>query len=441
MNKNKIIFAVIGMVLLLGFVFILKIVWGEKDTKKPTSSSDFTIWTLDSAESFNAFLGWFATFNPNYKDTKLNVVSFDNYSDYYMSLLWAFMTWRAPDLFVLNNSEGKYFDTQLYPASPEILDVDTFRKEYDLIFSQDLIQWFEVDGKTTEFLRGIPLGYQPLGMFYNFRILRGENLSTWAYMNDLVSRFAQNGESVLWIGNGSFVEHITAIIPQFLLQDGITSIDSPTSAMSSLSRYQIYGDETLDNKFNTLSQGLNVWENNIDLFSKWQVHIVFWYPSLLDQIDQKWFNSAFLRGGTFPMFSEGSGSVVVDYNYFVINKNNKNMPLALDVMRYFASPEGQKKYLETVPYRLPSRLSLLPARLEEPLKDGYSMKYKDFYNADFEYVSFWKWNVSMFENEVKKTLDDRVNWVVLFENFRKRVWCISKKMVTWENLTVSCDAK
>jgi hypothetical protein len=77
--------------------------------------------------------------------------------------------------------------------------------------------------------------------------------------------------------------------------------------------------------------------------------------------------------------------------------------------------------------------------LEEPLKDWYSLKYKDFYNSSFEQVSFYKANRQMYDSEVIKSLDDILNWTILFENFRKRVLCMSEKMITWENLAKSCE--
>jgi len=83
----------------------------------------------------------------------------------------------------------------------------------------------------------------------------------------------------------------------------------------------------------------------------------------------------------FPTYTPNSGNILVDYNYFVINKNTQNMGLSQDLMRYFASEVGQKSYLDIFAYYLPSRLSLLQERLEKNIKDGYPLKYKDFYDS------------------------------------------------------------
>jgi hypothetical protein len=60
------------------------------------------------------------------------------------------------------------------------------------------------------------------------------------------------------------------------------------------------------------------------------------------------------------------------------------------LLKYFSSEAGQQKYLETFSYYLPSMLSLIATRLEENLRNDYVIKYKDFYNSSFDFVSFNK---------------------------------------------------
>lgn len=443
MNKNKIIFAWIWIVIVVVFVFILKTLSAEpKSTSNTPKAGSFTLWTLDNSQEFTTYLQTFYAANEQYKDTQINVVGFENYTDYFSSLVGAVLTWRTPDIFVLNNNDGKYFDALLAPIGPEIIDIDTFRKNYDIIFSQDLIQGVENNGVKSEILRWVPMWYQILGTFYNFRDLRGENISTWSYLNDIASRFSGEWKILLGLGNGSFVESAADIFTQFLIQDDVKWFSSQSNGnalSSSLARYHMFGDEMGSNRFNSLSVNLPAWEKNIDAFGRGEVSMVFGYPRLLEKISSTSFSPSFLRAGNFPMYAEWSGSVLIDYNYFVINKATQNQTLAVDLMKYFASEAGQKAYLENVSYVFPSRLSLLQARLEEPLKDGYSVKYKDFYNSSFEYVTFNKANRQMYDQELIKSLDDILNGTILFENFRKRVLCISEKMITWENLVKSCE--
>lgn len=105
------------------------------------------------------------------------------------------------------------------------------------------------------------------------------------------------------------------------------------------------------------------------------------------------------------MYTKDTGKLLVNYNYFVMNKNNKNNELALELIKYLASAEGQKKYLSIFSYYLPSLLSLRDERLDEPLKDGYSLKYKHFYNQNLDLVSFDKGIRTSYDKEVSLLLD------------------------------------
>lgn len=442
MNKNKIIFAAIWIVILLIFVYILKTISSEKQSGTQAQTWGWVVlWTLDNADQFTTFLWWFRENFPQYQNSQIDVVSFSNYTEYYHALIGAFLWGRGPDLFVLNNSEWKYFDAQLYPSSPDIIDVDTFRNEFDLVFSKDLIEVIPSEESNIELLRWIPLWYQPMGMFYNFRELRWENLTTWSYINDLVNRFSQEWKTLLWIWDGQNVAGIADIITQFFVQDNLAWVweTKANEFAQALTRYQMYGDRNAENKFTNIASWLTSTQNNVDLFTQGQVQILFGYPSLLEQIDKKWYNKSFLRASVFPTYTPNSGNILVDYNYFVINKNTQNMWLSQDLMRYFASEVGQKSYLDIFAYYLPSRLSLLPERLEKNIKDGYPLKYKDFYDSWVDMVSFYKWNKELFDRNITKIIDDSINGRNLFENFRKTILCISNKMITWENLWTSCE--
>ena len=122
----------------------------------------------------------------------------------------------------------------------------------------------------------------------------------------------------------------------------------------------------------------------------------------------------------------------------VMNKNNKNNDLAIELMKYFASSEWQRKYLDIFPYYMPSMLTLVEKRLEENLKDGYSLKYKNFYNQNLELTTFNKGIRTLYDKEVSLILDKWVNGIDLFDILRKRLLCMSNKMITAEGLETSC---
>lgn len=396
----------------------------------------------DDKMKFNDFLWDFKVKNDKYKSTNFDIVSFNSYEDYYNSLVWAFLRGAGPDVFVLNNNDGNFFDQQVMGIDPSVLSPDDFRKTYETVFSNDLIRKTKVEDKDVEFLAGIPLGYETLGLFYNFREIKGKNLSTWAYINDVVREVSQDtGNSVIGIGNGSTVEMVEDIISQFLLLDGIDNLSNASGdkLKASLSNYFRFGDVNMENKYNQYLESLSgTPQNDIDLFSRGEVQMVLGYPRLMEEIDKKWFSKTFLRAEPFPMYNKDSGKLLVNYNYFVMNKNNKNNDLAVALMWYFASSEGQRKYLDVFPYYLPSMLSLVEKRLEENLKDGYSVKYKNFYNSHLDLTTFNKGIRTSYDKEVALILDKGVNGIDLFDILRKRLLCISNKMITGESLETSC---
>lgn len=443
MNKNKIIFLVIWVILLISFIsiiFILNSKWGKKTTWWKWNLSIWIIW--DDKAKFNEVLNDFKTKVPKYKNNNFDIVSFSNYEEYYNSLVWAFLSWKAPDIFSLNNNDSNFFDLQVLWIDPAIISPDDFRKNYDSVFSNDLIRKTKVDDKEVEFLAWIPLWYETLWLFYNFREIKWKKLSTWSYINDVIRQVEQDSGKVwIWIWNWTTVAVVEDIITQFLLLDWIEKLSDASwdKLKASISNYIRFGDENMENKYNKYYKDL-VWtpKNNLNLFSEWEVQMVLGYPRLLEQIDKNWFDKSFLRAEPFPTYNQDKWKLLVNYNYLVINKNTKNNELALDMMWYFASQEWQKKYLEKFSYYMPSMLSLLNDRLEENLKEWYTLKYKNFYNPNLELTTFNKWIKTVYDKEVSQILDSEVNSVDLFDILRKRLLCMSNKMISWEGLETSC---
>lgn len=423
---------------------LLSSTWETKN-RSSSSSWDFTLWILqDNKEKFNTFLNDFKSVNTAYKNTNFNIVSFGDYEEYYNALIGAFLREEAPDMFMVNNNDSLIFESQISWIDPTLISPDDFRKNYDLVFSNDLIRKTKVDDKEVEFLAGIPLWYENLWIFYNFREIKGKTLSTWAYINEVVRELRENSGKI-WIGiwNGSTVYKAEDIITQFFLLDDIKNLQdaSGNSIKSSLSNYIRFWDERQDNKYDELFQSLLTDnKNNLDAFSKWDIQMVIGYPRMLDEIEKKWFNRNFLRAEIFPMYKENSGKLLINYNYFVINKNSLKSATAQDLMTYFYSPDGQKKYLEIFNYYMPTQLWLMATRWEENIKEGFTIKYKDFYNANLELTTFNKWIKSIYDREVKNILDNKLNSIELFEIFRKKVLCIKNKTTSSESLEQNCSS-
>lgn len=446
MNTRKIIFWALALWVLLFFIFIFNVLSSNSDASKKkwnAPSWSFSLWIFwDETAKFWSFLNSIKEKNPNLKNTQFSVISFSDYDEYQHALIWAFLRWEWPDMFIVNNADETLFQNQITWIDPAVISPDDFRKNYETVFSQDLIKSTDIDDKKVEFLLWLPLGYQSMGLYYNFRETKGKKLSTWWYVNDFVRDMRNSWKIALGIGNGSTVEDVWNIIAQFLVWEWIYSLEWATgnNMKSALSSYLRYGDENMENKYDKLfSPLMSKNQNNIYAFSTWDVQAVFGTQKLLKEIEKSWFQKNFLQAIPFPTNSENSGKILIDYNYFVINKNTSQYAIAQNIMEYFYSPEWLWEYLKFFPEYLPSRLSLLEARLEENISPNFNIKHKDFYNPNLELVSFSKATKTLFDKEIASLLDNGTNWVLLFENFRKKVLCFNNKSLSSEWLEKNCN--
>ena len=93
MNKNKIIFAIIGAIFLVVLILLALNLRSTEPTRTNVNTGEgFNIWLLqDEVEDFNEFLRKFKESNPQYANkTNINVESFSDYDSYFYSLVAAF---------------------------------------------------------------------------------------------------------------------------------------------------------------------------------------------------------------------------------------------------------------------------------------------------------------------------------------------------------------
>lgn len=206
-----------------------------------------------------------------------------------------------------------------------------------------------------------------------------------------------------------------------------------------LATYLSYGDSNGDNKFNNRTAELvNSWKNALNMFSSEDTAAVIWYPRMINDIDALGFKKSFLLASPFPHYSLTAGKTMVNYNYFVINKNTQNYTFAEKFLTYLASETGAKKYLSVYPYYLPAMISLEADLLSQKINPSYNIVLKDFY-SDAVLWSFKKWVGYLYNSEMTKLLDDNVMAISRFESVKKRLICKSSKIVDLSNLSEKCE--
>ncbi len=439
-NKNKIIFFVVWIVILISIVFLL--MQANKDNWNNNSAStwnnNFNIWMVSNDSNINTydFVTWFKELNPSYKNTNIVIETFPSYEDYNLAMVSAINAGKWPDLFVMNNSESvSVFDEQILWISSDIINPNDFRKKYAWFFSDDLI----LSSESWEFLKWLPVWYETLWVFYNRIKIRNTDLETLTTLNNKIQEINQSSRNTIsiWLWNGSTVEYAWDIVTQLLmLEDWVNSIESinDSSIRQVLGSYFLYWDTDSYNKYNNKFLELsNLDEKSLYLFSKWDIHMVVWYPSMINDIKEYGYSKTYLLAEPFPHYYSWEGNTLVNYNYFVINKDTQNLDLAYDLLSYLSTDVWANSFLSIFPYKLPALLSLLWDKLEQKIHPDFNVTLSDFYNEDSIMSSFDKWIMSIYDREIIDILDDPINYQTNFSNFLSTIKCkLSKvKNLSW----------
>nr|MDD3720304.1 ABC transporter substrate-binding protein [Candidatus Gracilibacteria bacterium] len=454
MNKNKIIFAIIG-VLVLGAIF-----WGisllnssGNTTKRPRlSTEDFKIWTynLDKAK-LDEIVKDFKKTNTAYENKNITVENFSDYKDYEDSLLASIVQGKAPDVFLLNNFEKSYLENQTAGINPTLINPNDFRKNYKTFFGDDLIsKTSDGSGQTIDFVTGVPVGYETLGIFYNKRFgIKSTDLESWAGVSTVVNIIKERNPDIipLGMGNGSTVNDSQDIITQFFMlsgDSGVNSFDQVTDVglKEAFSTYYSYADEkdpnAYDTKYNEMKKD---GKTNLELFSAGDLAMIIGYPSMIDKINGSGFNKSFLFAEPFPHYFSSKGKTLVRYSYFVVNKDTKDETLAFDFLKYLSDEKGARNFLSKFTYLLPALVTLEQDKLGERIHDSYNVVLGDFYKEgdDGLFSSFDKGITSYYDTEMVKILDNTMTYIEEVKKLQKFIQCKYNKIYNLQNLSVSCD--
>lgn len=453
MNKNKIIILVIFWLILLWVLWLVTSLNSDKNTWDNTSSDikQYSIWMYqDAVTPMQEVVENFKSKFPEYKNTQINIETFNDYEDYTLSLSSAFAKGKWPDLFTINNSDWSTLLSDFtFWIDPKIINPNDFRKKYNNVFSQDLIDSIVDDSQEEtqdiEFLKWIPVWYETLGIFYSrAKRLKQTDFDSISSLKSAITRMRElyPNNIPLGMGNGSTVEMVGDIIAQFFLfEENITSIAQVTDGKmkAALNWYMIFGDQQWENAYNKrFADMVLLDQNNVDLFARGEIAMIAGFPRLVKQIDEKWFRKSLLAAESFPFYFNTSGSTWVNYNYFVKSKNLENQELSNIFLQYLTSDSGAEAFLEAYWYYLPGLLSLEDSMLDKEILDGYNITLNDFYDPAHPLVSFDKAIVNKFDENIIWVLDNPNNYIDNFWDFQDEILCSQKKYSSLENLSIDC---
>ncbi|MDD3302166.1 MAG: ABC transporter substrate-binding protein [Candidatus Gracilibacteria bacterium] len=450
MNKNKIIFIIIGIVVIFLVFVMIKIAnnSGTTNITKKTSPSDFSIWTygLDK-EKVTSIVNDFKKTNETYNAKNISVENFSNYEDYKQSLTTAMISGKGPDIFMLNNFEKSYLNENILGINPAILKTNDFRKNFKTFFGDDLISsQDDSKGNNIEFVTGIPVGYETLGIYYNRKFnIKSTDLASWAAINNVIDTLKERDSEIKPIGiySDKSLNLLADTLTQFfLLSDEKITGYKKISDIAMKEGFGSYYSYILDNTTNTgIYTKSNSEKSDLELFSDGDEAMIIGYPSMINNIDNLGFNKNFLFAEPFPHYFEGKGKTLTKYNYFVVNKTNKDEKFAFDLLAYFSTESGEKAFLENFPYLLPALVTLEQDKLQEKIHSSYNLILGDFYKeANSSLLSSYDKGITdLYDNGFSSISTDDTNYLEKTKSLISTVGCKYDKYVKLENLSYDCN--
>ena len=433
MNTNKIIFAVLGSIILfLIIMLVLQLNRGTEPRQAEKQGWDFNIWTLDEERaSFDRLIADFKDEFTRYANTNIGIETFSDRTLYEQTIISSLWAWNAPDIFLLNNKDTSPLENHVIGISPSVVSPNDFRRDFYPVFSEDLVLNIE----KTDFLKWIPVWFQVPALYYNRRNFpRPSELGDWGRLGIEMESMAQRSNiPPLALGVGSGITRNSSTVLSFLTQEWVWDIEEVqnTHTRQVMSQYRalwlIWNQTYIE----------LAWDNpelsDIELFARWDVASILAYPRDIKTIADIWFSSNMLFVSPFPLSEWKRDSVAIDYDYYVIQKNTSNLQLAEDFMSYLASRRWQEMYWELFPHQIPAQPSLAIERAEEKIHPRFNVIQRNFLRDQTELISFWVWNTLVFESTLQEILDSENRFDSRFQLLKSRISCMP---VSYTHLTL-----
>lgn len=422
LSKNKIIFfSIVGVVVLFLIVGVSLLNSATPAKNLLDIPKELTVWVVgDETAGFSDIIAGFKTRYPEYKNMEIKVTKFGNYRDYEKTLLTVVGDGNSPDIFVVNSSDGGLLESKILAIPSSVISPDAFSKNFHKVFDELLIENKEKDAsgneRTVSGIKGVPLGYQAMGVFYNWKLVK-----TIPYLwqeiggSAVVSNISENGDApvmndvrdyadILLSLDGKYVPGAPDILSLFLLQNNVSSYAKFTDvgAEKAIEKYFSFAGKapasTLAHIESTMK---DLRLTTVDMFVRGKVSMVIGYPSLLKEIEyaikragsENVLSALNLRTSEIPQVSLNPKEAINlgEYNYFALSQFSPNTQAGYSFLAYLATGEAEEKYLQSFPLYLPAQRIAEESKINESFSKEYSrVKYRSFMNSDATVQTFQK---------------------------------------------------
>ncbi len=387
------------------------------------------MWVVgDDTIGFDDIVKQFKT-NETYKNTNVVVTKFATYGDYEKSLLNVIADGNSPDIFVVPSSGAGILETKTANLPDSAVNIDDMTRNYNKFFDDLIISTpgKSKDGKdiTIRSVKGIPLGYETMGAFYNRAVVSNAVPVTWGDLKKYITENTTEDVVPVALGYGNrYVTQAANIASLFLIQAGINSYDkmSDSQANKAIEDYISYAgsadnlsSDNLNHLFKLKDKMDKEGISTTDLFVRGKIGVIFGYPSMLREIEYSLKRASSdaslekkdLRSSEIPQTGIGKKLNLARYSYFALSKYAPNPDAATDFLVHLSSKESSEAYLDAFPHYLPARNDLVETRKDKVMNKNFPwVRYESFIPAgDVDLVNFDRGLTSEFEYFFGNALD------------------------------------
>lgn len=404
MSNTKLLFFITLWVLsLVGIWFLITLMNRDTSLVDDTTAS-LSVWIVgDTSEGYAPIISGFQATYPEYKNIKIEFKKFASWRDYHRTIMSVLANNEGPDIFVVPEGEDSFLIDRIAPLPEWVVDTNQFLREYEGFFIDDLITETDNTGSTVSALRGVPLGYETLGIFYNKDIIPTPP-KTWDELDQIIDGNLDPNVVPFGIGlSPRFIPEAAEIIVS--LSPWVTSFEWLSSS-EWWELYRSYAERVSTQSeagekvslmslipfMNAESPELTVY----DLFMRGKVGAIFGYPSTVRNIELakkraggSAVDSIILTAGLPVMKNDVALKYPVSYWYFAISSQTKNARAAWKFLRYLMSDDAEKQFLKSFPTYIAAKTSFHDEQRDTSLSSMFARaKLWNFMGENRKYFSF-----------------------------------------------------
>ncbi len=416
-------------------------------------SGSLNIWIVwDTTLWYDTLIEWFRAYAPEYRNAPITFKKFSDYASYQKILLSTLADGNGPDIFMVEAGADTILRDKVESIPSRYVDVSDFEKRFDDVFLPLIETSWEGTKTLSTALRGVPLGYETLGIFYNKSLII-QTAKTWNEVSMMYTDGQGTGVFPTNIGlSQRYTPFASDILGYFLLEEWITDYTQIDTADKAFDKYFEFSqtpvlpsdttdeadDSSVPKSLIDMQESLDVSRlTTVDMFMRGEIAFIVGYPSMIGTLED-----AKKRAGTsyknmivltekIPQDSLWDARLnIAKYKYFWLSKMSKNSMFWVRFLNYLATEDAERRYLVAFPHYIPAQRSFYSAAASNSLSSVFPQAKLDSFIPKlwdtvrlFQYGNKWLFesifaeeidrNGKIDKNNIKNTLKSRISCEII----------------------------